>query len=69
MRELNESRVSDNVWRISGRVDFKKNKFRVSPELEYTKAIWGDSDLFAKNTTNLKKVSNFRAMFSCIYLY
>ena len=69
MRGINGSRIVDNVWRMSGRVDFKKNKFRVSPELEYTEAVWGDSDLFAKATTNLKKVSNFRTMFSCVYLF
>ncbi len=68
-RGLSATRIVDNVWRASGRIDFKKNKFRVSPELEYTAATWGDGDLFGKATTNLKKVSNFRAMFSCVYLF
>ncbi len=63
------SRVIDNVWRASGRIDFKKNKFRVSPELEYTTASWGDADLFGKATTNKKDVSNFRAMVSCVYSF
>ena len=63
------TRVIDNVWRISGRVDFKKNKLRISPELEYTSATWGDADLFAKATTNKKDVANFRAMISCAYSF
>lgn len=63
------SRVIDNVWRASGRVDFKKNKFRVTPELEYTNARWGDADLFGKATANMKYVSNFRTMVSCVYSF
>jgi hypothetical protein len=63
------TRIIDNVWRVSGRIDFKKNKFRVSPELEFTSATWGDADLFAKATTNLKKVANFRALLSCTYSF
>ncbi len=63
------SRVIDNVWRASARVDFKKNKFRVSPELEYTAATWGDADLFGKATTNKKDVGNFRTMVSCVYSF
>lgn len=63
------SRVVDNVWRVSGRVDFKKNKFRVTPELELTSATWGDADAYGKATTNLKDVSNFRAMVSCVYSF
>lgn len=68
-RGITGARVVDNVWRVSGRVDFKKNKFRVSPELEYTSATWGDADLFAKATTNKKDVANFRAMISCVYSF
>ena len=68
-RGIMGARVVDNVWRVSGRVDFKKNKFRVSPELEYTSATWGDADLFAKATTNKKDVANFRAMISCVYSF
>jgi hypothetical protein len=69
MRGLTGSRVVDNVWRVSGRVDFKKNKFRVSPELEYTAATWGDADLYGKATTNKKDVGNLRTMVSCVYLF
>jgi hypothetical protein len=69
MRGLTGSRVVDNVWRVSGRVDFKKNKFRISPELEYTAATWGDSDLYGKATTNKKDVGNLRTMVSCVYSF
>lgn len=69
MRGLTGSRVVDNVWRVSGRVDFKKNKFRVSPELEYTAATWGDANLYGKATTNKKDVGNLRTTISCVYLF
>jgi hypothetical protein len=68
-RGLSSTRVIDNVWRASARVDFKKNKFRVSPELELTTAEWGDANTFAKATTNMKKVSNVRTMISCVYTF
>lgn len=68
-RGVTGTRVIDNVWRASGRIDFKSNKFRVSPELEYTTATWGDADLYAKATTNQKDVGNFRAMVSCAYSF
>jgi hypothetical protein len=63
------ARVIDNVWRASARIDFKKNKLRISPELELTTAEWGDADTFAKATTNIKKVSNVRTMISCVYTF
>lgn len=70
MRGVSGTRVIDNVWRTSARVDFKKNKFRVTPELEYTAATWGD--LIKSNATadtNKKDVGNFRAMVSCAYSF
>ncbi|MFI0490495.1 DcaP family trimeric outer membrane transporter [Flavobacterium sp.] len=66
-RGLSSTRSIDNVWRASGRIDFKKNKFRVSPELEYTNATWGDTNLFGKAVANKTSVSNFRTMISCVY--
>jgi hypothetical protein len=66
---VNGARVIDNVWRLSGRVDFKQNKFRITPELELTSATWGDSDAYGKASANLKDVSNFRAMVSCVYAF
>lgn len=66
---VNGARVIDNVWRLSGRVDFKQNKFRISPELELTSATWGNADTHGKATSAFKDVSNFRAMVSCVYAF
>jgi DcaP outer membrane protein len=65
------TRVIDNVYRISGRVDFKQNKFRITPELEYTAASWGDMSAKGnyKADGNDKDVANFRAMISCVYSF
>ncbi len=69
MRGISGSRVVDNVMRASARVDFKKNKFRVSPELEYTTATWGDADLYGKAGANKTDVNNVRVMVSCVYTF
>ena len=63
------ARMVDNVWRLSGRIDFKKNKFRISPELELTSADWGAADAYGKVTGTLTNVSNFRTMISCVYTF
>lgn len=69
-RGVSGNRVVDKVWRASGRVDFKQNKFRISPEIEYTVATWGD---LIKNNgtadTNKKDLGNFRTMISCSYSF
>ncbi len=71
MRGVSGSRVIDNVMRVSARVDFKQNKFRITPELEYTAAQWGDLNTKADATAdaNAKDVANFRAMISCAYSF
>ncbi|MFM2231019.1 MAG: hypothetical protein RL607_2277 [Bacteroidota bacterium] len=71
MRGVSGTRVVDNVMRVSGRVDFKQNKFRVTPEIEYTKATWGDlsSKANGEADTNSKDVSNIRFMVSCVYSF
>ena len=71
MRGISGTRVVDNVWRASARIDFKQNKFRVTPELEYTKATWGDLNADASGAADLnkKEVANFRAMISCAYTF
>ena len=69
-RGVSGNRVVDKVWRASGRVDFKQNKFRISPEIEYTLATWGD--LVKSNgtaDTNKKDLGNFRTMISCSYSF
>ncbi|GAA4022049.1 hypothetical protein GCM10022386_01290 [Flavobacterium cheonhonense] len=68
-RGFGGTRGVDNVMRVSARVDFKQNKFRVTPEIEYTGATWGDLKPDATFDGNNKKVGNFRAMVSCCYSF
>ena len=71
MRGVAGTRVVEQVMRVSGRVDFKQNKFRVTPEIEYTGATWGDLNLNGDGTADLNKkdVSNMRFMVSCAYSF
>jgi hypothetical protein len=71
MRGVSGSRVVDNVWRASGRVEFKHNKFKVTPELEYTAATWGDLHANASGKAGLNQtdVANVRALISCTYSF
>jgi hypothetical protein len=69
MRGVSGTRALDNVWRLSGRIDFKQNKFRVTPEVEYTSATWADLTSDGSASGNSKKVGNVRAMVSCVYAF
>lgn len=71
MRGVAGTRVVEQVMRVSGRVDFIQNKFRVTPEIEYTGATWGDLNSIGDGTANLnkKEVSNMRFMVSCAYSF
>ncbi len=69
MRGVSGTRALDNVWRLSGRIDFKQNKFRVTPEVEYTSATWGDLKSDGTASGNSKNVGNVRAMVSCVYAF
>ncbi len=70
MRGLNgTTRTVDNVWRVSARVDFKENKFKLTPEVEYTAATWGTMDTSAKVTSAKENVGNFRALVSATYSF
>jgi hypothetical protein len=71
MRGVAGTRVVEQVMRVSGRVDFKQNKFRVTPEIEYTGATWGDLNTNGDGTADLNKkdVSNMRFMISCAYSF
>ncbi|KEY19852.1 hypothetical protein [Kaistella antarctica] len=69
IRGVSGARVLDAVWRASARVDFKQNKFNVSPELEYTAAKWGDISPEATAQNNMKDVGNFRAMVRVMYSF
>jgi hypothetical protein len=70
-RGVTMGRSIDKVMRISGRVDFKQNKFRVSPEIEYTTATWGDQNILRNGTVdaNQIKVGNIRTMITCVYVF
>ena len=69
MRGVSGTRILDNVWRASARVDFKQNKFSISPELEYTAAKWGDLNANGKAENNIKDVGNFRGMVRVMYSF
>ena len=71
MRGATATRVIDQVMRVSGRVDFKHNKFRITPEVEYTAATWGDLNTNGNATADLnaRDVSNVRVMVSCAYTF
>lgn len=71
MRGVSGTRVVEQVMRVSGRVDFKQNKFRVTPEIEYTGATWGDLNANGNGSADLnkKEVSNMRFMISCAYSF
>jgi hypothetical protein len=68
-RGLNATRGVKDMWRASARIDFKQNKFRLTPELEYTAATHGatQNDLSISGTEN--KVGNLRATFSAVYSF
>ena len=63
------TRILDDVWRASARVDFKQNKFAISPEIEYTAAKWGDINTRGKAENNIKDVGNFRGMVKVMYSF
>lgn len=67
IRGISGTRVVDDVWRTSGRIEFKHKKFKVTPELEYTAATWGDLDLNSSGKADLNKVDvgNLRGLISC----
>lgn len=69
VRGISGTRGIDNVWRASARVDFKQNKFRVTPEVEYTAATWGDVTSSGSVKDNTTVVGNFRALVSCVYTF
>lgn len=69
VRGASGARILDDVWRASARVDFKQNKFNISPEIEYTAATWGDLNAEGKAQNNMKDVGNLRAMVRVMYSF
>lgn len=68
-RGINAARGVKDMWRAAARVDFKQNKFRLTPEVEYTAATHGktQSDLTISGDEN--KVGNLRATVSAVYSF
>jgi hypothetical protein len=68
-RGINATRGVKDILRAAARVDFKHNKFRLTPELEYTAATHGNTqkDLSISGLEN--NVSNFRATVSAVYYF
>jgi len=69
MRGVSGSRILDDVWRASARIDFKQNKFSLTPEIEYTAATWGDLNTEALAGNNLKNVGNLRGTVRVMYSF
>lgn len=69
MRGISGNRGIDDVWRISGRVDFKQNKFKISPEIEYTNAKWGNVDNSASVINSAHNFHNWRMMATATYFF
>jgi hypothetical protein len=71
VRGIYGNRIVDNVWRASGRVEFKHKKFKITPELEYTAATWGDLDILANGKAKANKVNvgNYRGLLSCNFSF
>ena len=69
VRGASGNRILDNVWRASARIDFKQNKFSITPEVEYTAAKWGDTTPQALAGNNLKYVGNLRGTLRVMYSF
>lgn len=69
-RGLSNTRGVKDMWRASARIDFKENKFRLTPEVEYTAATHADTDITnLRLSGNNNTVGNFRATISAVYLF
>ncbi|OYU84291.1 MAG: hypothetical protein CFE24_07340 [Flavobacterium sp. BFFFF2] len=64
------TRGVDHVFRTSGRVSFQQNKFSITPEVEYTSALWGDViGNGAIGNNHLQLVGNVRFLILCMYSF
>lgn len=68
-RGFSGNRSVDNAWRTSARIDFKQNKFKLTPELEYTAATWGDTQSNGTTGGVTRTVGNFRTLLSATYSF
>lgn len=69
MRGVSGTRILDNVWRASARVEFKQNKFNIAPEIEYTAAKYGDTQTDATAGGKFTNVGNLRGMVRVMYSF
>lgn len=69
MRGVSGTRILDNVWRASARVEFKQNKFNIAPEIEYTAAKYGDTQPDATAGGRITDVGNLRGMVRVMYSF
>lgn len=68
-RGINENRGVRSMWRASARVDFKQNKMRITPEIEYTAAAHADTQDDLSLFGNTNRVGNLRATISMVYSF
>lgn len=68
-RGISATRGVKDILRAAARIDFKHNKFRLTPEIEYTSATHGNTqkDLTISGLEN--KVANLRATVSAVYYF
>jgi len=59
----------DHVYRISGRLIYNKNKFRLAPELEYTVAAYATEYGKPLEIVDSKEIANFRVLIGFYYFF
>jgi hypothetical protein len=59
----------DHVYRVSGRLQYNKNKFRIAPELEYTVAAYATEYGKPLEIVNSKEIANFRVLIGFYYFF
>lgn len=69
MRGVSGTRILDNVWRASARVEFKQKKFNIAPEVEYTAAKFGDMQTDATAGGTFSDVGNLRGTVRVMYSF
>lgn len=69
MRGVSGTRILDNVWRASARVEFKQNKFNIAPEIEYTAAKYGDTQPDATAGGKITNIANLRGILRVMYSF
>ncbi len=62
-------RGMDNIFRVSPRIDFFAGKFKITPEIEYTKAGWGTMGNDGRVTGTIDNTSNVRFLLLTQYSF